>query len=138
HCRHACASGDRGEEGQALRRKGRTKEGPSQPPAEPAGQAAIYRGRYCTTHAACTAGQRQRAGCRYRYHRCPREGSSRSQEEQEGGPGMTAYNKPRRSTVEAAFEMMRIHHPRIPEVHDKLDEAREFGRLVPNRPKRYI
>ncbi|MBD8066044.1 AAA family ATPase [Devosia sp. PTR5] len=49
-----------------------------------------------------------------------------------------SYIKPRRSAVEAAFEMMRIYHPRIPEVHDKLDEAREFGRLVPNRPKRYI
>lgn len=49
-----------------------------------------------------------------------------------------SYSKPRRSAVEAAFELMRIYHPRIPEVHDKLDEAREFGRLVPNSPKRYI
>jgi hypothetical protein len=51
---------------------------------------------------------------------------------------MAAYSKPRRSAVEAAFEMMRIHHPRIDGVHEKLDEAREFGRLAPNSPKRYI
>ena len=51
---------------------------------------------------------------------------------------MTMHTKPGRATVEAAFEMMRIYHPRIPGVHQKLDEARELGRLIPNKPKRYI
>lgn len=48
------------------------------------------------------------------------------------------YKKPRRSKVIAAFEHMRIKHPRIPEVHEKLDDAREAGRLTPRSPKRYI
>ncbi|MHA6731240.1 AAA family ATPase [Devosia sp. A369] len=43
-----------------------------------------------------------------------------------------------RATVIAAFEMMRIKHPRIPGVHEKLDDAREAGRLTPRSPKRYI
>lgn len=43
-----------------------------------------------------------------------------------------------RGRVIAAFEMMRIKHPRIPGVHQMLDDAREAGRLTPMSPKRYI
>lgn len=48
------------------------------------------------------------------------------------------YRKPGRAKVIAAFEHMRIKHPRIPDVHAKLDDAREAGRLTPRSPKRYI
>ncbi len=51
---------------------------------------------------------------------------------------MTKYKKPSRGVVGAAFEKMRIHHPRIPGVHEKLNDIREFGRLTPQSPKRYV
>lgn len=51
---------------------------------------------------------------------------------------MTHYKKPGRGKVIAAFEVMRIHHPRIDGVHQALDDAREAGLLSPNSPKRYI
>ena len=40
--------------------------------------------------------------------------------------------------VIAAFEGMRILHPRIPGVHKKLDMARKVGRLTPMSPQRYV
>jgi hypothetical protein len=49
-----------------------------------------------------------------------------------------ARAKPSRGQVIAAFELMRIEHPRIKEVHSALDDAREAGRLTPQSPKRYI
>ncbi|MDB5531494.1 MAG: hypothetical protein JWR51_4597 [Devosia sp.] len=43
-----------------------------------------------------------------------------------------------RPRIQAAFDTMRIIHPRIPEVHQALDDAREVGRLSPYSPKRYV
>lgn len=43
-----------------------------------------------------------------------------------------------RPLIQAAFDSMRIIHPRIPEVHQALDDAREVGRLSPYSPKRYV
>lgn len=51
---------------------------------------------------------------------------------------MTSYKKPSRGVVVAAFEKMRIKHPRIAGVHQKLADAREAGMLTPNSPKRFI
>lgn len=43
-----------------------------------------------------------------------------------------------RPVIQAAFDMMRIKHPRIPAVHQSFDDAREVGRLAPYSPKRYL
>lgn len=48
------------------------------------------------------------------------------------------WEKPTRGQVIAAFELMRIEHPRLKEVHQALNDAREAGRLTPHSPKRYI
>lgn len=46
--------------------------------------------------------------------------------------------KPSKGMVIAAFENMRIQHPRIRGAHQVLDDAREAGRLTPLSPKRYV
>src|SRR5690606_36068475 len=46
--------------------------------------------------------------------------------------------KPSKGKVVAAFELMRIKHPRLDDVHEAFDDAREAGRLTPRSPKRYI
>lgn len=48
------------------------------------------------------------------------------------------WEKPSNGQVMAAFELMRIKHPRLPEVHKAFDDAREAGTLTPRSPKRYI